>query len=100
MRGFGALIVSITRGDKMSRPLVSVYDPSNSDTGIAQTTLPAVMTAPIRPDIVNYVHNLMSKNKRQAYGVNKLSGMQVRIFQVNYCRIYIYLLPVLIFYIF
>ena len=64
--------------ENMSRPLVSVYDPSNSDTGIAQTTLPAVMTAPIRPDIVNYVHNLMSKNKRQAYGVNKLSGMQVR----------------------
>lgn len=62
----------------MSRPLVSVFDPSNSDAGIAQATLPAVMTAPIRPDIVNYVHNLMSKNKRQAYAVNRMAGMEVR----------------------
>lgn len=60
----------------MSRPLVSVFDPSNSDAGIAQATLPAVMTAPIRPDIVNYVHNLMSKNKRQAYAVNRMAGME------------------------
>jgi large subunit ribosomal protein L4e len=60
----------------MSRPLVSVFDPSNSDTGVAQATLPAVMTAPIRPDIVNYVHNLMSKNKRQAYAVARLAGME------------------------
>jgi large subunit ribosomal protein L4e len=34
------------------------------------------MTAPIRPDIVNYVHNLMSKNSRQAYAVSKKAGMQ------------------------
>jgi large subunit ribosomal protein L4e len=61
----------------MSRPLVSVFDPANAETGVAQTTLPAVMTAPIRPDIVGYVHNLMSKNKRQPYAVNADSGMQV-----------------------
>mmetsp|Transcript_25995 Transcript_25995/g.38496 ORF Transcript_25995/g.38496 Transcript_25995/m.38496 type:complete len:379 (+) Transcript_25995:36-1172(+) len=60
----------------MSRPLVSVFDPSNADTGVSQATLPAVMTAPIRPDIVNYVHNLMSKNKRQAYAVSRRAGMQ------------------------
>merc|ERR1719326_1056511 len=60
----------------MSRPLVSVFDPSNADTGVTQATLPAVMTAPIRPDIVNYVHNLMSKNKRQAYAVSRRAGMQ------------------------
>jgi large subunit ribosomal protein L4e len=60
----------------MSRPLVSVFDPANAETGVAQTTLPAVMTAPIRPDIVGYVHNLMSKNKRQPYAVNADSGMQ------------------------
>lgn len=60
----------------MSRPLVSVYDVSSADKAVAQATLPAVMTAPIRGDVVQYVHNLMSKNKRQPYAVNKLSGMQ------------------------
>jgi len=60
----------------MSRPLVSVFDVSSADKAVAQATLPAVMTAPIRGDVVQYVHTLMSKNKRQPYAVNKLSGMQ------------------------
>lgn len=60
----------------MSRPLVSVFDASNAGNVVAQANLPAVMTAPIRPDIVNYVHNLMSKNSRQAYAVSRLAGMQ------------------------
>ena len=34
-----------------------------------QTTLPAVFTAPIRPDIVRTIHTNMAKNKRQAYAV-------------------------------
>jgi large subunit ribosomal protein L4e len=60
----------------MSRPLVSVFDSANAGNVVSQANLPAVMTAPIRPDIVNYVHNLMSKNSRQAYAVSKLAGMQ------------------------
>jgi large subunit ribosomal protein L4e len=60
----------------MSRPLVSVFDASNAENVVSQANLPAVMTAPIRPDIVNYVHNLMSKNSRQAYAVSKKAGMQ------------------------
>jgi large subunit ribosomal protein L4e len=60
----------------MSRPLVSVFDASNAGNVVSQANLPAVMTAPIRPDIVNYVHNLMSKNSRQAYAVSKKAGMQ------------------------
>lgn len=63
--------------DKMSRPLVSVFDVSSADKAVAQATLPAVMTAPIRGDVVQYVHTLMAKNKRQPYAVNKMSGMQV-----------------------
>jgi len=59
----------------MSRPLVSVFDLNNADNGVSQATLPAVMTAPIRPDIVHYVHTLMAKNKRQPYAVNSDAGM-------------------------
>jgi large subunit ribosomal protein L4e len=60
----------------MSRPLVSVFVASKAGNVVSQANLPAVMTAPIRPDIVNYVHNLMSKNSRQAYAVSKKAGMQ------------------------
>ncbi|GET93900.1 ribosomal protein L1a, putative [Leishmania tarentolae] len=35
----------------------------------------AVFTAPIRNDIVQFVHTNMAKNSRQAYAVNRLSGM-------------------------
>lgn len=41
-----------------------------------QVELPAVFLAPIRPDIVNFVHTSMNKNKRQAYAVNKDAGHQ------------------------
>jgi large subunit ribosomal protein L4e len=59
----------------LSRPLVTVYD----EKGVAaQTTvtLPAVFKAPIRPDIVNFVHHTMSRNKRQPYAVNVDAGHQ------------------------
>eukprot|EP00606_Chrysophyceae_sp_TOSAG23-5_P000077 GSChrysophyteH2.ASY1.ANO1.1281.1 assembled CDS len=59
----------------MSRPLVSVYD-TESATVSGTVTLPAVFTAPIRNDVVNQVHNLMSKNSRQAYGISLRAGMQ------------------------
>jgi len=38
--------------------------------------LPAVFRAPIRPDVVNFVHDQMAKNTRQAYAVNKDAGHQ------------------------
>lgn len=60
----------------MSRPVVSVYDPENIDTVVGTVSLPAVFTAPIRSDVVQYVHTLMAKNKRQAYAVNKKAGHQ------------------------
>jgi large subunit ribosomal protein L4e len=37
--------------------------------------MPAVFVAPIRPDIVHYVHTNMNKNRRQAYGVFQRAGM-------------------------
>lgn len=36
--------------------------------------LPAVFKAPIRPDIVNFVHTNLRKNNRQPYAVSELAG--------------------------
>ena len=55
-----------------SRPLVSIYSLSGEKSG--ETTLPAVMSAPIRTDIVQFVHTNMNKNSRQAYAVNIYAG--------------------------
>ena len=38
--------------------------------------LPTVLTAPIRPDVVRFVHTNMAKNKRQAYCVSVEAGHQ------------------------
>lgn len=38
--------------------------------------LPAVFTAPIRPDLVQFVHTNMAKNGRQAYAVSMKAGHQ------------------------
>jgi large subunit ribosomal protein L4e len=58
-----------------ARPLVSVFSLSGEKAG--ETTLPAVMTAPLRPDIVQFVHTNMNKNHRQAYAVNIRAGKEV-----------------------
>jgi len=59
-----------------SRPVVSVY---SRETGVEVTDsvpMPAVFTAPIRNDIVQFVHTNMAKNRRQAHGVFRLAGHQ------------------------
>lgn len=58
-----------------TRPLVSVYSLSGEKCG--ETTLPSVMTAPLRSDIVQFVHTNMIKNARQAYAVSPYAGKQV-----------------------
>jgi large subunit ribosomal protein L4e len=58
-----------------ARPSVSVYSTSG-DKVVGTTSLPAVFTAPIRNDIVQFVHTNMAKNARQAYAVNRMSGMK------------------------
>ena len=58
-----------------ARPLLSVYSLSGDKSG--ETTLPAVMTAPLRSDIVQFVHTNMNKNNRQAYAVNIHAGKKV-----------------------
>jgi len=58
-----------------ARPLVSVYTDKSLPTKLT-VCLPAVFRAPVRPDIVNLIHNEVAKNKRQPYCVNKRSGEQ------------------------
>jgi large subunit ribosomal protein L4e len=60
-----------------SRPVVSVFSIEKETAAVAgQVVLPAVFTAPIRPDVVNFVHTNMNKNTRQAYGVSREAGHQ------------------------
>merc|ERR1711868_23780 len=54
-----------------ARPVVTVQSESGK-----QVQLPAVFLAPIRPDIVQFVHTSMNKNNRQAYAVNRNAGHQ------------------------
>lgn len=56
-----------------ARPLVTVYTDKNETSG-ETISLPAVFKAPIRPDIVNFVHQQVSKNSRQPYCVSKEAG--------------------------
>ncbi|KAF7966199.1 hypothetical protein HWV62_39708 [Athelia sp. TMB] len=58
----------------LHKPTVHVH----SATGVASTSLhiPAVLTAPIRLDVVAQVHKSIAKNKRQAYSVSEKAGHQ------------------------
>lgn len=58
-----------------ARPVLSVFSLTGEKTGT--TPLPSVFTAPIRPDIVQFVHTNMAKNKRQAHAVSIYAGKQV-----------------------
>jgi len=50
-----------------------VYSEKNEETG-ETVALATVFKAPIRPDVVNFVHDNVSKNSRQPYAVSKLAG--------------------------
>jgi len=57
------------------RPLVSVYTEKNENSGVS-VRLPAVFRAPIRTDVVNFVHTNIRKNKRHPYAVSREAGHQ------------------------
>ena len=61
-----------------ARPLISVYSEKGESSG-KNVTLPAVFKAPIRPDIVNFVHTNLRKNNRQPYAVSELAGMDLAV---------------------
>ena len=57
-----------------ARPTVSVHDLKGN--AVDQMALPAVFTAPIRTDIVQFVHSIQRLNTRQAHSVNSKAGHQ------------------------
>lgn len=58
-----------------ARPLVSVYSEKNESGKENAIPLPVVFKAPIRPDVVNEIHQLLRRNSRQAYAVSEEAGM-------------------------
>lgn len=59
----------------MSRPQVTVQSLTGEATS-SSIPLPAVFSAPIRPDLVHTVFVSVNKNKRQAYAVSEKAGHQ------------------------
>lgn len=57
-----------------ARPVVSVYNSDNPSEKTSTLPMPAVLTSALRPDLVNYIHTNVSKNKRQAYSVSRRPG--------------------------
>ncbi|KAI8852520.1 ribosomal protein L4 domain-containing protein [Chytridium lagenaria] len=53
-----------------ARPVVSVFSKSGDNTVVTTVTLPSVFTAPIRADVVNFVHTNVAK--KQASGLRCL----------------------------
>lgn len=58
-----------------ARPVVTVYNEKNEPTG-TEIKLPAVFKAPIRPDVVSFIHDQLAHNKRQPYAVSTKAGHQ------------------------
>merc|ERR1712183_286953 len=58
-----------------ARPLITVYSEKSEATD-KPVCLPAVFKAPIRPDIVSFIHHEVAKNHRQPYCVNRDAGHQ------------------------
>ena len=62
-----------------ARPLVTVHAFDHFEQkqdAATQIRMPEDFLAPIRPDIVHFVHTNMAQNKRQAYGVSRGAGHQ------------------------
>lgn len=62
---------------------MSVYSEKNQAIKDKTVALPAVFKAPIRPDVVNEVHQLIRRNNRQAYAVSDKAG---ECFFLNFVR--------------
>merc|ERR1712054_146800 len=62
--------------NKMSRPVVSVFNSKNAKEVVAEVRMPHVFLAPVRNDLVSFVHQQLSRNTRQAHGVDKKAGMK------------------------
>lgn len=56
--------------------MIDVFSTDKTDEVASQVTLPGVFCAPVRPDVVHFVHSNVAKNHRQAYSCNKFAGKQ------------------------
>ena len=70
----GRLTLNASLPIQASRPQITVFSTSGAKT--SQESLPAVFKAPIRTDVVQFVHTNMRKNRRQPYAVSKMAGHQ------------------------
>ncbi|VEN45396.1 unnamed protein product [Callosobruchus maculatus] len=61
----------------IARPLVSIYNEKSEEVKGGGVVLPAVFKAPIRPDVVNFVHQQVSMNHRQPYCVSDKAGKNI-----------------------
>jgi len=59
-----------------ARPVISVHQFDNPDDKVGTMKMPMVLSSPLRPDLVRYIHTNMSKNKRQAYAVYAKAGYE------------------------
>lgn len=59
-----------------ARPIVSVFNHKNEKAVASEIALPHVFSAPLRHDIVTFVHDNLSCNTRQAHGINFFAGMK------------------------
>jgi len=61
-----------------ARPLVTIYNEKGEaiKEDVGSIVLPVVFKAPIRPDVVSFVHDQVANNKRQPYCVSDKAGHQ------------------------
>jgi len=59
-----------------SRPVVSVYKSENIKEVAGSVPMPGVFSAPIRNDLVHFVHSELSKNRRQGHAVFHKAGAE------------------------
>ena len=59
-----------------TRPLVTIYDGITGEAEKTAVRLPHVFLAPIRGDVVHFVHRNQNKNTRQPEGVSTEAGKQ------------------------
>merc|ERR1711874_16219 len=58
------------------RPTVSVFNHKSTNEVLSEVRLPHVFMAPVRNDVVSFVHDQLSRNTRQAHGVDPKAGMK------------------------
>jgi len=59
-----------------SRPVVSVYKADNAKEAVGSVAMPGVFAAPIRNDLVHFVHSNLAKNRRQGHAVFYKAGQE------------------------